>query len=227
MSAVPSRRDRLRTQTLSEIRDHAYAQLAEGGAEAVSLNGIAKAMGMSGPAMYRYFASRDELMATLVADSYQALADTLAETAQRARRRAPEGRLRAVADAYRGWALEHPQRYRLVFASRYGSGELDRGRIIPAAQGAMSVLLAALAAAEPPPPHVGGPLAGQLTAWAHSRSVDPPLEPGVLLLGVLAWTRLHGIVSLEIEGVFAEMGLDGARLCTAELDQLVSAERRA
>jgi AcrR family transcriptional regulator len=220
-AAVPSRRERLRAQTLAEIRTHAYEQLSEGGAQAVSLNGIAKAMGMSGPALYRYFASRDELLATLVADSYEALADTLADAAESARRRSPEGRMRAVADAYRGWALEHPQRYRLVFGSRYGSGELDREQIIPAAQRAMSTLLGALAAAAPAPPAVDDPLARQLTAWAESRSDGPVPEPGVLLLGVLAWTRLHGIVSLEIEGVFAEMGLDGARLCGAELDQLL------
>jgi AcrR family transcriptional regulator len=218
-AAVPSRRERLRSQTLTEIRAHAYAQLAEGGTEAVSLNGIAKGMGMSGPALYRYFASRDELLATLVADSYQALAGALAEAAARARRRNPEGRLRAVVDAYRGWALAHPQRYRLVFGSRYGSGELDRDRIVPAAQQAMSVLLGTLAATGPTALDVDGALARQLTAWAESRG-EASADPGVLLLGVLAWTRLHGIVSLEIEGVFAEMGLDGARLCAAELQQL-------
>ncbi|MBV9196372.1 MAG: helix-turn-helix transcriptional regulator, partial [Solirubrobacterales bacterium] len=57
---APSRRERLRAQTLAEIREHAYAQIAQGGPAALSLNGIAKAMGMSGPALYRYFSSRDE-----------------------------------------------------------------------------------------------------------------------------------------------------------------------
>ena len=31
--------------------------------------------------------------------------------------------------------------------------------------------------------------------------------PGVLLLGLTAWTRLHGITSLEIEGVFSQMNI--------------------
>src|SRR5439155_13755155 len=51
-STTPSRRERLRAQTLAEIREHAYAQIAQGGPTALSLNGIAKAMGMSGPALY-------------------------------------------------------------------------------------------------------------------------------------------------------------------------------
>ena len=95
-TAVPSRRERLRPQALEEIREHGYAQSAAGGPTALSLNGIAKAMGMSGPAMYRYVGSRDELLATLVTESYEELAGALIEAAERAHRRTPEGRVRAA-----------------------------------------------------------------------------------------------------------------------------------
>src|ERR1700704_232657 len=74
-TSAPSRRDRLRAQTLAEIREHGVAQLAEGGPAALSLTGIAKAMGMSGPALYRYFASRDDLLVALVEESYEDLSD--------------------------------------------------------------------------------------------------------------------------------------------------------
>ena len=76
-TTAPSRRERLRAQTLAEIRKHGFAQLAEGGPAALSLTGIAKAMGMSGPALYRYFASRDDLLVALVEESYEDLAGTL------------------------------------------------------------------------------------------------------------------------------------------------------
>src|SRR3954465_12366419 len=109
---VLSRRERLRAEALQDIRRHGYEQIAQGGPTALSLNGIAKAMGMSGPAMYRYFASRDALLATLVTESYEDLADALTGAADEARRRAPEGRLRAVAHAFRDWALAQPHRYR-------------------------------------------------------------------------------------------------------------------
>ncbi len=223
-TAAPSRRARLRAQTLVDIREHGYAQIAEGGPTALSLNGIAKAMGMSGPAMYRYFASRDELLATLVTESYEALADALIDAAEQARRRTPEGRVRAAAAAYRGWALEHPHRYRLVFGSTYGSGALDPERVIPAAHRGMTVLLAALAELGPADdaPSVGDPILGrQLAGWAD-RHGEPPLAPGVLLLGLAAWTRMHGIVSLEIEGVFEQLGVDPARLYDAEVDHLIA-----
>jgi len=225
MASSPSstRRERLRAEALDEIRAHGYAQIAEGGPTALSLNGIAKAMGMSGPAMYRYFASRDALLATLVTESYEQLADALEAAAQEARRRAPEGRLRATAQAFRTWALAQPHRYRLVFGSTYGSGALDPERIVPASQRSMHVFLTAIAELRPaggPPPAPGGPLGRELSTWG--RASGEPFPSGVLLLGLTAWTRLHGVVSLEIEGTFAQMGLDPARLYDAELDHLVA-----
>lgn len=45
---------------------------------------------------------------------------------------------------------------------------------------------------------------------------------GVLLPGLTAWTRLHGITSLEIEGVFTQMGIDPTRLYTTEIDHLIA-----
>ena len=225
---VPSRRDRIRAQTLAEIREHGYAQIAEGGPAALSLNGIAKAMGMSGPALYRYVPSRDDLLATLVVESYEDLGDALTRAAAEARRRSPEGRVRAVAEAYRSWALAAPHRYRLVHGSTYGSGELDPQRIIPAAQRSMELILTALAELAPtvPGPRVTDPvLRRELIAWGASRSDDGPRDPGLLLLGLRTWTRLNGLIALEIEGNFAQMQIDPARLYRAEVDQIIEQRR--
>ena len=224
-ATVPSRRERMRALTLAEIREHGYAQIAEGGPTALSLNGIAKAMGLSGPSMYRYFPSRDELLATLVTESYEELADALTRAAERARRRAPARRLRVIVDAVRGWALAQPHRYRLVFGSSYGSGALAPARIIPAAHRAMGVVLTGLAeidSAHPAAPLADAALRRQLTEWGETRSTDSAPAPGVLLLGLLAWTRLHGIVSLEIEGFFDQVGVDPARLYKTEVDHLIA-----
>jgi AcrR family transcriptional regulator len=225
-ATTPSRRERLRAQTLAEIREHGYAQIAEGGPTALSLNGIAKAMGMSGPSLYRYFASRDELLATLVTESYEDLARTLADAQLGASRRPPEGQLRAVVHAFRDWALRSPHRYRLVFGSTYGSGALDPDRIIPPANRAMSVILATLAEINPgdnAPSVTDTVLKRQLDAWGSRRGPgDAPLPSGVLLLGLLTWTRIHGIVSLEIEGVFEQVDVDPARLYSIEIDHLIT-----
>lgn len=215
-----TRRERLRAEALAEIRRYGYEQIAAGGPTALSLNGIAKAMGMSGPAMYRYFGSRDELLATLVGESY----DDLAVTLEAAVADVPAGeRLTAMGDAYRGWARASPHRYRLIFGSTYGSGELDPERIIPAAGRSMAVLLAALLGLDPgnaAPPITDPALAAEVERWGAVRAGGQVSDPGVLLLGLLAWSRMHGIVSLEIEGFYDYVGVDPGLLYAAELSYL-------
>jgi AcrR family transcriptional regulator len=65
----------------TEIKERAWEQIATAGASALSLNAIAKQMGMSGPALYRYYAGRDELITELITDAYRSLADALHSTA--------------------------------------------------------------------------------------------------------------------------------------------------
>jgi hypothetical protein len=65
-------------------------------------------------------------------------------------------------------------------------------------------------------------LAHQVTAWGSRSSDDSQLEPRVLLLGLVAWTRIHGIISLEIEGFFDQVGVDPARLYRCEIDRLIA-----
>jgi AcrR family transcriptional regulator len=226
-----SRRERLRLQTLDEIKQHALAQVAEGGGGALSLNAIGKAMGMSGPAIYRYYASREELLAALVTDGYGELAAAVVEAAAATSRRAPARRLTAVAHAYRAWALANPYRYELLFSIR-PEGYRDPGEAILSLDGAMRVLLEliGLLARETAAASASGRLDEQLVAWARMReeaagdeaagSVPAPL---VLRLGVLAWTRIHGVVTLELAGVTADMGLDARLLIDAEVDAIATA----
>lgn len=213
VTEAPTRRERLRRQSLDEIKAHALEQVAEGGARALSLNAIAKAMGMSGPGIYRYFESRDALLATLVTDGYRDLTAAL---------EAAPPRLEEVGRAYRGWALAHPRRYELLFGVR-PEGFADTEEAIATVHGGMLVLLrvlGGLAGTESAAPRDA--LDEQLVAWARRRG-DGAAPPLVLRLGVLTWTRLHGIVSLELAGVFAAMEIDAGLLCEAELRDVVSA----
>lgn len=180
--ARPSRREQRREQTLQEIKALAMEQIAAGGPDAVSLNGIARTMAMSPAAIYRYFDNRDALLADLVVEVYDALADEI-EAAGRPFG-TPVQRFTAVAQACRSWALEHPNAYRLIFQTTSGSGQdLAPDRTIPAASRSMVALLSALA------PLAGatadGPaqglddhhLADQIRAWA-ARTALPDLPRG-------------------------------------------------
>ena len=72
-----TRRERVRQATVMEIKAVARAQMAAEGTAGVTLRAIAREMGMTAPALYRYFGSRDELVTALVTDAYDALADAM------------------------------------------------------------------------------------------------------------------------------------------------------
>jgi AcrR family transcriptional regulator len=193
-------RDRFRAQMVQEIKDLALRQLAEGGPQALSVNAIAKELGVSGPALYRYFAGRDALLTELILDAYADLTAALAAAAPT---------VTDVAAAYRAWALAQPHRYRLLFAAPLPGYDAHDRRLVDAAQRAMQVLLRTLPAAPVDDPV----LATQLAAWSDA-------DPGVAQRAVTAWSRLHGLVSLEIAGNFASMGLDPDRLFAEEVASL-------
>ncbi|HEU5387869.1 MAG TPA: TetR/AcrR family transcriptional regulator [Streptosporangiaceae bacterium] len=217
-------RERYRAQVRDEAKQAALAQLAQGGPAAVSISAIGKQLGVSGPALYRYFASRDELLTELVIDAYDDLAAALADAAGQAAGQDPHERLEATARAYRAWALAQPHRYRLLYGPPLPGYDAHAQRIVEAAWPAMKVLLAIIGEQSlGDSTHRAGlpqPLAAQLAAWAQPHS--PGAVPATALRAVLAWSRLHGIVSLEIAGNFASMGLDAEQLFEIQLATLTA-----
>ena len=225
MAQELSRRERLRAETFAEITGLAMAQVAEGGPAALSLNAIAKQMRMSGPAIYRYFASRDELLKQLVVDAYGDLAETLGQALRQARRRRPDARFRAVADAYRGWALEHPGQYPLLLAGGLARGDQPPEIAIASQQAMQHILLALrdLAADRPAPaPKLPRDLDAQLRRWAHDRGAGEDLPPWLLRLAIVTWQRLHGHIALELEGLHAAMGIGSDALYRTEVDAIIA-----
>ncbi|MFF3562324.1 TetR/AcrR family transcriptional regulator [Streptomyces sp. NPDC002574] len=210
-------RERYRSQVRAEIKERAWEQIAAAGASALSLNAIAKQMGMSGPALYRYFAGRDDLITELIRDAYRSLADAFTAAA-----RAEPG-LPGPAHALRGWALEDPQRYFLVYGTPV-PGYQAPDDITGIAREIMATLLDACA--EPPAgPSSGSPapaasaLEEHLAAhrdWAGGH----PAPAAGLRRALAVWTRLHGVLSLELAGHFTGMGFDPAVLFAAELESV-------
>jgi AcrR family transcriptional regulator len=232
----PTRRQERRTQTVQEIKTLAMQQVSTGGPEAVSLSGIVREMSMSPAAVYRYFASRDALLADLVVDAYNDFADSALEAA--ADRSDPRRHLSAVLHAARSWALANPNAYRLVFQTSIGSGqELDPQRTIPAASRSMTTIVEAIAAVaaaaaetgtgtSPSETATGPVLDSALEAWGK-RSELSQYSHDVLLLGLTSWTRLHGIMSLELGGHLPATGIDSALLYDAEVESICELAGRA
>jgi AcrR family transcriptional regulator len=224
VSAVkPTRREERRAQTVREIKQIAMEQISKGGPDAVSLSGIVREMSMSPAAVYRYFANRDALLADLVVDAYNALADSLTAIDQDGA--AADEHLAAVLHRTRTWALEHPNAYLLIFQTRFGSGyDFATERTVPASSRSMAVIIDALAAvanlhqsnAATDPAALKAADATAIHAWAE-RTGHADLSTEVLTLALLSWTRLHGIISLELGGHLAATGLGGAVLFDTEV----------
>src|SRR5215218_7726719 len=112
------------------VKRVALIQLEQGGPSAVALNAIARELGVSGPALYRYFKNRDALLTALLLDAYEDLADALDASS-----------LDALAHSYRAWALAQPHRYRLLFTAPLPGYDAHAPELVAAAQRSMALLL--------------------------------------------------------------------------------------
>lgn len=184
-------RARYRQQVRDEVQARAWDQISHDGASALSLKAIAGQMGMTAPALYRYYGSRDELLTELILSAYQDLAELIERTA------AENLAVEALAQGMRSWALENPQRYLLLY------GTPVPGYNAPPAATSLAQRIFApihLAVAERLPVDASESLAFQQT--------------------VTLWTRMHGVLSLELAGHFEGMQFDPAELFAAEVRSL-------
>lgn len=99
-----------------EIVEVGRRHLVTEGAAGLSLRAIARDLGMVSSAVYRYVASRDDLLTLLIVDAYTDLADAVDDTGASATGPWRE-RLFAMAKAARGWAIAHPASWALMYGS--------------------------------------------------------------------------------------------------------------
>ncbi|MFC8537472.1 TetR/AcrR family transcriptional regulator [Streptomyces sp. NPDC057249] len=234
--AEPQRgpRARYREQTRAEIKEVALRQLADGGAGTLALTRIAKALGLSGPALYRYFASRDDLLNALIRDAYDDAAAAIGEAAARAQDRSPRERLRVLATAYRAWAVSEPHRYALIQGSPV-PGYVAPDDTLERARAALGPFLPVFAGGSPGADAAS--MVDRMAAWletdagvgswvaqyAPDAAEDVRASARALAGAVLAWAQLHGAVGLEVAGQFAGMGHDGETLLAAQSGMLADA----
>ncbi|MEV2275380.1 TetR/AcrR family transcriptional regulator [Nocardiopsis sp. NPDC049922] len=203
MKASQTARERARAELTSEITRTARRHLATEGAAGLSLRAVARDLGMASSAVYRYFPSKDELLTTLIIDSYNALGRAV-EEADAARDTSDfPGRWRASCHAVRDWALAHPHEYALLFGSPVPDYRAPRDTVGPASRStavlARIVVEAhragALRAAERPHPDAG-PL--KLSPTVRELFCDSPEE--VVARALSAWTSLYGWIGFEVFG---------------------------
>ena len=163
------------------LLDAGLALLVERGVDGFTLREVARRAGVSHAAPYHHFPDRGALVRGIVAESFELLGSALTDAADGAGDD-PFDRVTAMGVAYVDFALEHPQRYRLMFRSelsRSGDSELPTDADAASA-GAFATLMSAV-------------------QDAADRGV---LRDGTDAAGaaIAAWSSVHGLASLILEG---------------------------
>ena len=118
-------REKIETQIIELGRRHLVTE----GAAGLSLRAIARDLGMVSSAVYRYVASRDDLLTLLLVDAYSELADA------RRPRRCGGRRILARPTARNGpggppWAVDQPARWALLYGSPVPGYQAPRERTV-------------------------------------------------------------------------------------------------
>jgi AcrR family transcriptional regulator len=191
---------------ISEIKAIARRHLATDGAD-LSLRAVARDMGMVSSGLYRYFASRDDLLTALIIDAYAALADAAeAGDATVQDRGDLLGRWLAICHGVREWALAHPAEYALIFGSPV-PGYAAPQETIAVASRTPSALIRILADGVDSGA-LTDPGSGELPASVRTdltratEMISPGLPVALLARGAIGWVQLFGAVSFELFGQF-------------------------
>lgn len=204
-TVVPSRRDRLRAATIAEIRQEARALLVTGGETAVSLREVARRMGLTPAALYRYVDSHEQLVELVGVDIHEDLIASMEGARDADPRAGAVPRLLAVSREFRRWALAHPREFRMVFANPMQSpgdpcdGPLEEaGERMGAVFGELFAELLRTGEMRVPSPDEVDP--GLLAVVARSQKPGEALPPTALVVFTQCWAKLYGCVVLEVSG---------------------------
>lgn len=160
----------------AEVCRVAEALFARHGVEGVTMRQIASQLGWSPTTAYRYFKSKEEILAAVRASAF----DRFCEVIERAARSSPDPRITArnVGQAYLGFALENQDAYRMMFdisqADATGNAELAE----------------ALARAR-----------RSMVAYVALLIHEDILGGDALALGHMLWAAAHGLVMLRLSGI--------------------------
>lgn len=155
----------------------AAAMIAEGGAESLTLRSIGQRLGVSRAAPYRHFQDKSALLVAVAAAGFKRLSDRLQSVNAGAPRAGIE-RFRRMGEEYIRFALENPAHYRLMYGKEALTRE-DQPELRMSADALLDQLVTVIQAYQ----RSGG-----------IRRQDPRTQAYV------AWSTVHGLASLLIEG---------------------------
>ncbi|WP_316168298.1 MULTISPECIES: TetR/AcrR family transcriptional regulator [unclassified Bradyrhizobium] len=178
------------------LLDASQKLLDEGGIDAVTVRAVAREAGVAHSAPANHFKDRDALLGALAARIFEELVRQVKKALAGAPSSSREG-LHAVAKVIVGYALQHPNRYRLLWRSDNFASDKSAAE---AAGTVLYDLVKSILSAD---------------AATAKASIDSQV--------IAAWSLIHGYVSLRLEGtiVDARDERSGKSRATAIVDVLI------
>lgn len=207
MTKPLSRRERTHAATAAEIKAVSRRLMVEQGTASLNLRSVARDMGMTPSALYRYFDSRDALLTALIIESY----DDVGSVAEHAAATIPADchpldAFMTVAHAFREWAVKQPHAFGLLFGARvpgYEAPPESLGHALRVSTVLLDLLRSTLdAGLELPvkdgdlPPALGAAMAQDCEGKFSGMSL------AATAIALACWSTLLGAISAE---VFAHM----------------------
>lgn len=209
MEKAPTARALARQTVRAGILAAARARLTDEGPVQLSLRAVARDVGLVSSAVYRYFASRDDLLTALLIEDYDELGAAV-ESADAACAREDVGaRWRAACHAVRDWSRSHPGDFALLFGSPVPGYVAPRETVAPATRATVVLVQIAIDATDGRPssgpqdsgadPALASAVA-DATAFVRDTGLGDRVPTEVIVRTIMAWTALFGTVSFELFG---------------------------
>ncbi len=210
-AAAPlTRRQRLRDATSEEIKTVARDLMAREGTASLNLRAIAREMGMTPSALYRYYPSRDAILTALITDAYDSVGEAVEQAIELAGEDPGCTPILAGVHTFRRWALEHPQEYGLIYGSPVPGYEAPKEETMGPAMRTSLALLELLRRAidqgilRLPPdalvPDELRPALTELSQEKNHRTDAGELPVAGWAIAMQFWVVLHGLLSAEVFG---------------------------
>jgi len=213
-------RERITVAILAASR----AQIAERGANELSLRAIARELEMASSAIYRYFPSRDALLTKLIIDSYNSIADAVEQSEAAVARDDILERYRTICRAVRTWSLANQHEFFLIYGTPAPGYAAPTDTIAPASRiGTLLIGLMTEATTTPGDDRaeLAVSAAGAASLTPMRSQVPPRVSDAELLRGLGTFSAMFGAISFELSGQLHNVVDDSAVGRAAYYDALI------
>ncbi|MFE9622520.1 TetR/AcrR family transcriptional regulator [Streptomyces sp. NPDC006527] len=223
------RRDRLRAELEREAKAEARRLTAAHGIEGLSLSAVARAIGVTPPALYRYFDGKKGLALAVYEDVTVEFVTVVAEAARREDPDDLGACLYAATRAVFDWSVAHPAEFDLLMGAGYARLASSVEALDPVLLRELGGLYASLfhellrrrQLDYPADDELDPDMLRQLAAYRDLMRSGPELPLGVAFVMITCWRQIYGLTCMAVYGHFATVFDDCVPLFNRMLDELL------